>query len=261
MGTSISLSPGSGGNWTVLKTQITSYFTGSRPSSAAGIVRDTINAVGGVGAGSREGIPRLAPGGGRTRIIGTSTIGTIISGLGAFSNEVQDAGLLRGLTKLGLSELEGKSAVEVIASIAEHLSLSVDGLDAELLRDALRDSILEASSLEVSDGFTDLEQGLQHFINENGPVGLIEIFLCHLVFDAIWSNIEEYAQAKSSDENGLNAFMSAIEGVCDAEIRRVINEMRNDGSFAEIDWFGRDGKRIGKAIFNNIDQHLRRLTD
>lgn len=160
---------------------------------------------------------------------------------------------------MGLRDLVGKSAVEVVAAVSDHLASAVDGLDGELMRAALSDAILEAAQLGDADGFVDLERGLQSFLNENGVEGLVEVFLCQFVFDAIWANVEGYVQSKAPDDRATEAFMSAIENVCAVEVRAVMDESRERGDFGRTDWFGADGQRIGRQVFQTIDTRLRAM--
>ena len=251
MGTSKSLPPGSGGAWTGLKGDITGHFSGSRSSSFGSIVGNAVRAAGGIGVGNR---------GGRGGSAGSS-VGTVIGGLGGFAETVRDRGLTDGLEALGLGELEGKSAVEVVAIVADHLAAAVEGIDGELMREALREAIIESAALGERDGYADLEEGLQSFLREEGADGLVEIFLCKFVFDAVWANFEVHAQAKATDRNALEAFMNAIDGICASEVRGALDDARDRGEFNTMDWFGQDGRRIGREIFATIEARLRSMGD
>lgn len=254
MGTSKSLNAGSGGAWTGLKGDITGHFTGSRQPSFGSIVGNTIRATGGIGVGGRRG------GGGAGRAA-RGSIGPVVGGLGGFASAVRDGGLAGGLDALGLGQLAGKSAIEVVATVAEHLAAAVEGVDGDLMREALREAIIEAAALGDSDGFADLEGGLQSFLEEEGVGGLVEVFLCKFVFDAVWANFEEHAQAKATGQNALEAFMNAIDGICSSEVRGAIDDARDQGEFDSLDWFGQDGQRIGKDIFVSIEARLRAMGD
>ena len=259
MGTSKSLGAGSGGAWSHLKGQITGHFSGSRSVPIRGLVGDAVRAAGGVGVSGRgTGGGRGGGGGGAGGAVG-GTIGPVVGGLGGFGAAVREQGLAVGLDRLGCRDLVGKSAVEVVAAVSDHLASSVDGLDGELMRSALSEAILEAAQLGDADGFVDLERGIQAFLNESGAEGLVEVFLCKFVFDAVWANVEGYVQSKSPDERATEAFMSAIENVCAVEVRATIDESRERGDFGQTDWFGADGQRIGHQIFQTIDSRLRSM--
>jgi hypothetical protein len=151
----------------------------------------------------------------------------------------------------------GKSAIEVVSAIVEHLTRDASGVDGEVLRNALQETILEAAGLEAELGYRDLETGLQNFLAQAGVDGLIELFLCHYVFDAVWVAIEDYAQSRSNSEQSFEAFMSAIEEVCRDEVRAAVAEYREDGKFGQVDWFGADGRRIGDDLSAEIVGRLR----
>lgn len=259
MGTSKSLAPGSGGAWTELKGDITGHFTGSRRPSLGSIVGNAVRAAGGIGVGGRRG--GRGGGGGAVGGGAAGSIGPVVGGLGGFAEAVRDRGLANGLEALGLGELEGKSAVEVVATVADHLAAAVKGIDGDLMREALREAIIEAAALRDSDGYADLEGGLQSFLREEGVDGLVEVFLCKFVFDAVWANFEEHAQTKAMDRNALEAFVNAIDGVCASEVRGALDDARERGEFNTMDWFGEDGQRVGKEIFATIEARLRGMGD
>lgn len=258
MGTSKSLGPGSGGSWSHLKGQVTGHFSRSRSVPTRALISDAVTAVGGIGVGVRT--TGGSAGGGATRGRGVAgAIGPVVGGLGGFGAVVREEGLAVGLQRLGLKDLVGKSAVEVVSAVADHLASAVHGLDGELMNAALCDAILEAAQLADSDAFIDLEKGLQAFLDENGVEGLVELFLCHFVFDAIWANIEGYVQSRAPDERASEALMSAIEGVCVDEVRAVLDDARERGEFERTDWFGTDGQRIGREVLETVDSRLRAL--
>lgn len=257
MGTSKSLALGSGGAWTGLKGDITGHFTGSRSPSFGSIVGNAVRAAGGIGVGGRRGGAAGGAAGGGAG----GSIGPVVGGLGGFAEAVRDRGLADALEVLGLGELEGKSAVEVVATVADHLAAAVDGIDGELMREALREAIIEAAALGDSDGYADLEGGMQSFLQDEGVDGLVEVFLCKFVFDAVWANFEDHAQAKATDRNALEAFANAIDGVCASEVRGTLDGVRDRGEFNTMDWFGQDGQRVGREIFATIEARLRAMGD
>lgn len=254
MGTSTSLEPGSGGSWSDLKGQITSHFTGSRSVLIQQLIGDAVRAADGIGVRGRD----HRRGGGARGAIG-GTVGPVVAGLGGFGAAVRGEGLASGLDRLGLQNLVGKSAVEVVSAIVDHLASTVDGIDGELMKAALSEAILEATQLGDDDGFVNLERGLQAFLEDSGVQGLVELFLCHFVFDAIWANIESYVASRAPDERSTAAFMSAVEGICFAEVRVIVRESHARNDFESLDWFGPDGRRIGISVFESIDARLRRL--
>jgi hypothetical protein len=258
VGTSKSLGSGSGEAWAHLKGDITSFFSGSREVPVRNLVSGVVNAANGIGISGR-GNGGSGGGGSRNSGGGARVVGPVVGALGGFGSVVRDQGLAAGLKGLGLPDLAGKSAVEIVSAVSQHLASAVDGLDGELLKAALNDAILEAAQLGAEDGFVDLEKGLQAFLGERGIPGLVEEFLCRFVFDAVWANIEGHVNARAADERATEAFMSAIDGVCAAEVRAVIDDVRANGTFDRTDWFGSDGQRIGRQIFETIHIRLRAM--
>ena len=240
MGTSRSMSTPTGGGWSRTKSQITGKLSGSRNVAPSRIAGSVVRAGGGVGVGG-------TPGG----------IGSAIGGIGGFAAAVGESGLSQALAILGLRDLEGLSAVEVAAAIADHLAESLDGINADLMRDALREAVLEAAQLGEVDGLEDLENGLESFLREEGVLGLIALVLEKFVFNAIWACIEDHAQLKAPTREDFEALLIAIQGVCESEVQVTIRDLEESGEIESVDWFGPEGARLGGLIFERVEQQLR----
>jgi hypothetical protein len=175
-----------------------------------------------------------------------------VSGLGGFGGLVQTEGLDAALRQFNLGELVGKPAVEVVARVAEELGKHVDGTDGEVLRNALQAAILEAAGLEDELDYQDLETGLQTFLNENGIAGLVERFLAHYVFDAVWAAIEEHVTNSSPGDAQLEAHMAAIDDICRRAVSSVIEEKRREKALDNVNWFGAEGRTVAEGTVKNI---------
>jgi hypothetical protein len=252
MGTSRSLRTPSGGGWKTVKTAITDHFSG-RATSPRQLARDVVEAGNGFGVG-RGGAGGGGTGGSVCREVGGAT-----AGLGAFGTGVAEAGLEAGLRMLGLDALIGKSPAEVLAAVASHLAQELDGVDGEVLRNAVIDALIEAASLTNGADGGSLEQGLRTFLATNGREGLVEAFLCHYVFDVIWINIESYVQSRCDDETSFQALRSAIEEVCHADVCAAVRRAKERGRFDRLDWFGTEGRRVGREVIAELELRFRNL--
>ena len=172
-------------------------------------------------------------------------IGSVVGGIGGFGAVVAEFGLNEGLTILGLRDLEGLSAVEVAAAIADHLAESLDGVNADLMRDAVREAVLEAAELGEVDGLEDLEKGLESFLQTDGVLGLVALVLEKFVFNAIWACIEDHAQLKAPTREEFEALLIAVQGVCESEVRKTISDVEESGELESVDWFGPGGDAVG----------------
>src|SRR5579872_2873679 len=188
MGTSGSRATPSGGRWTSVKRRITSSLSSGGTGDASSVVAQTIGAAGGFGGFGGGG------GGGAS----LRSIGNAIAGLGGFGTAARDAGLDEALRSLGLADLHGKPAIEVVSRVAEHLSQGATETELELLQNALNSAILDAAALDEGTGFDDLEAGLATFLEREGPEGLVELFLTNFVFVYVWSLDEEHVQKRSA---------------------------------------------------------------
>lgn len=257
MGTSASFTTPAGGEWTAVKRRITSHLGGGNatPSSIVGGAASASGGFsfgGGIGGGTGG---RSGAGSGRGRIAG------VVSGVGGFGAAVRDAGLGTALERLGLEELRGRSAHDVVGAISEHLAADAEGLDREYLQAALSNALLDAASLGDELGYDDFAEGLGEFLQTEGPEGLVQLFLEHYVFDSLWGRIEQHVIDRSADASSFESLMAAIKGVCVAEVRDRMTAARENGSFAAIDWFGRAGQDFGLAVVTELEQRLSSLRE
>lgn len=273
MGTSKSLETPAGGAWTSPKRQLTDYINGQTgtgvPFDAQRFVRSALGALGGVAMK-----PRAAPasdlshpggttGGGRTQRerrdgAGSSSGGALSSavrGLGGFGSQVSSGGLDAALGFLGLHDLRGRPAAEVVAQVAEHLSSGATGRQAEVLEAALRDTIFDIAAVEDTGSYEDLEGALQSFMDREGIEGFIEFFLSQYVFTAVWSYFENHAKSKT-DGGADEALVSAVESACRSLVAHELKAIRDTQQFERIDWFGNAGQSFADRIVGQLQSNL-----
>src|SRR6266699_1353573 len=159
MGTSKSLKTPGGKRWRGPKRQLTDHLDGGSPFDAQRFVLGALGALGGLGMKARttwgEGISsasasgrvrthatRDGRGGGGVRGgfgRGTAALSGALQGLGGFGTQVVSGGLDTALGSLGLEDLRGRPAADVVARVAEDLSQDATGRQDEVLEAALRD--------------------------------------------------------------------------------------------------------------------------
>jgi hypothetical protein len=144
----------------------------------------------------------------------------------------------------------------VIARVSERLANGLDGVDGEILRTALHGTILEAAALQEELGFTDLEAGLQTFLNDHGLSGLVELFLTRFVSDLVTAAILDHVDQKTNSEAQTEALLNGIEIVCRDKARAVVNRYGAAGGFNRADWFGAEGTRLGRELADSIVAEL-----
>lgn len=266
MGTSKSFSTPSGGAWTGVKNDITSHIGGNASVPASQVLGRAVAAAGlsspftgsrspgGSGSGGGAG-----GGGGRGGRQGRRTVGKALAGLGGFGTTLRDQGLDHALETLGLQELSGRSAVEVVAKIAEHLAGEADGLQSELLTTALREAILDAAALEDDRSYQNLEASLQSFLNREGVEGLVVLFLTRYVFDRVWLFIENHVDLKSDSTTKSETMATAVEHACRGHVEQYVEDSKADGRFNQTNWFGRGGQAFGQQIVNELESRLAAL--
>jgi hypothetical protein len=269
MGTSRGISTPSGGSWSPTKREITAHLADPASVPAARIVAGVLSALGGLGLAASQGMESRSSrtksmesnssrtsGGQRIPGSHTGQVGGAIAGLGGFATAVQGRGLADALKRLDLDELDGRPAVEVIARVSEKISEGLDGVDAEILRTALNEAILEAVQLEEELGFTDLEAALQTFLSEQGLNGFIELFLARFVSDLVTAAILDHVDHKTSSEVETEALLSGIEIVCRDKVHTVVEQYRDTGRLSGVDWFGAAGTRLGRELADALVAEL-----
>lgn len=258
MGTSRSLSTPSGGPWTGVKQDISSHLGGNSSITPARIVAGTVSAVGTLA------VPLVAGGGGRGGGgggSGATAARGIVSGaasaLGGFGADVHSRGFGAALEGLGLGELRGRPAAEVVARISEHLAAGTEGVAGELLVAALSEALFEAARLEGDTSYEALEASLERFLAREGVEGLVALFLERYVFDRVWVLIESHTELRSDTSTKSDGLLAGVEAACVATVREVIDGLRADGRFEGLDWFGADGRRIADGLIRELEQRLR----
>jgi hypothetical protein len=273
MGTSKSFETPAGGAWTRPKRQLTTYVTGGAggdlPFDAQVFVYSAMAALGGVGIKPRltNGPPSASSADrgiqGTTPLIdghgsagGVGALSSAVRNLGGFGAQVSSEGLDAALNSLGLRDLRGRPAAEVIAQVAEHLSRNGTGKQTEILEAALRDTIFDIAAAEGTGSYEDLEGALQGFINREGLEGFVELFLSQYVFTAVWSYFENHAQ-RHADGAVDPALASAVESACRSVVSNELKDFRSSQKFESVDWFGATGKQFADGL---VEQLQRRLT-
>ena len=261
MGTSKGKPTPSGGQWTPVKKEITQNLTGNSKATPESIVGGTVRALGGLGLPSssvRSPGGGGGGGGGGGSGGGGRAIGGVTSRLGGFGGAFQHGGLDEALGALGLGDLKGKPASEVIAKIAEHLAESDDSLQRDILCDALKDTLVEVAALEEGGAYNDLEAALQAFFDQNGVEGLVQSFLTNYVFDRVWNAVESHAEFKAQG-TGAEALGVAVGQACRSHVESLIKDSKAAGRFDKTDWFGQGGIKLGNDLVAELEGRLRSL--
>lgn len=259
MGTSKGITTPSGGGWTATTTQITKTLNGSIPLNANQILGRIVSSAGGLGSspsGGGGGGGGLGGGGS-----GATTVGGAVSGIGGFGAAVRDGGLDAAIDRLGLNELRGRPAVEVATRIAERVAECADGPQADLIAAALRDAVLECVALESDGTYEDLDGGLQAFLDRSGIEGLVEGFLSHFVFNRVWAWVESHANEKGDAVSITQSLASAVQSACRLHVQDLIGELRTEGRFDGVDWFGTQGIQLGQGIVRTLEFRLQSLQE
>jgi hypothetical protein len=260
MGTSKSLPTPGGGAWTPLKSDITDYLEGDKKITPGQIVGGTVRALGSLSVPSpgRSRGPSGTASSGGSGGRGHTSVAKAVSGLAGFGSAFQTGGLSGALQSLGLDELRGRSAVEVVARIADHLADGTDPTQYELLSDALKAALIEAAALQTDEAYLDLEAALQAYFDTNGVEGLVQLFLSQYVYDRVWMAIENHVEMKAQSATNAHAMSIAVSNACRSHVESLIQEIKAAGRFDAIDWFGKSGIGLANDLVTELENRLRR---
>lgn len=260
MGTSKSMTTPRGGQWTDIKRDIRQYILGNSAVSPSKIVGSTIAAAGGLPVHSGPSSGTGGGGGGGGAVSRTESIRSIaraVSNLGGFGATLQNHNLNQALGSIGIADLRGRPAGEVISRIAEQLSNHVNGLQREVLRNAIQQAIFQAAELVDDLSYEDLEASLQSFLTDNGIEGLVELVLTQYVFDRVWLLLEDYVNLRDISPSDVSDVESAVEQVCRSNVNDIMQPYRTSNSLDDVDWFGSAGIRLAESAINALEQRLR----
>jgi hypothetical protein len=180
----------------------------------------------------------------------------MISGIGGFGASIRDGGLGQALDSLGLVELRGNAAAEVVSRVAEHLASGVDGQIYETAYAALVQALFDAAQLSEDGTFEALDTGLQQYLDQHGAEGLAGLFLGHFVFTRVWTVIENHASSHARSNGEHEALLRSVDNWCREQIQELFAEFRDNGRFEHVDWFGRDGITLASAICDAFEARL-----
>ncbi len=263
MGTSKSSPTPSGGSWQHLKTELTNSLNNGKPIDANRVVSQTLNGFGGLAPTGRSGAGGGGAGGGNQAGGGPgggaasrASVGRAVATLSGFGTAVGTGALNAGLSVLGLTELKGKSAAEVVGRVAEHIAAASSGQQRELMRDALQGAILEAAQA-LGGTYDDLDAGLQSFITDQGAEGLVELFLSEFAANLVWYGIENHVDLKSQSLDDATALRSGVRIACENKVRDLLKVEQSKGSLGSVDWFGTAGQARAQAIATQLERELR----
>jgi hypothetical protein len=169
---------------------------------------------------------------------------------------VRSEGLDRALEVLGVAQLQGRPAAEVVAEIAEHIAGQTEGPQRELLTDALRNALFEAAALQNDGSYENLKDALDQFLQRDGVEGLIELFLTEYVFDRVWMLVENHVDLKTESNGAADAMGVAVENACRSNVADLIADSKASGTFKAVDWFGSGGQAAAEQLVADLEARL-----
>jgi hypothetical protein len=116
--------------------------------------------------------------------------------------------------------------------------------------------LLEVANLHDSVDYQDLAESLESFLEVNGVEGLVETFLANLVYDQVWFLVEQWVFKKSESNRDTEALRASVEGACRQLVRDAMSELKKEGRFDSVGWFGAEGAALARDIVRDVESRL-----
>ncbi len=249
MGTSKGYSMPTGGAWTPLKTDASKFVKGSGGNSSKSTVFGRyVNALktagyGGSGSGGSGGT-----GGGKGGNKGGSAArSAIVTGqrLGGFLSRVSEIGLTETLKELGLADLVGKTAEEVILGLTDFFADPASTLDEEAARVALEQ--LYQEMFYNTEDIEEMEAAFSEKLNDQGVLKTVADFFGKYLFHKFCRDFYEDWEKKVGHTQA-NQKLDEVKDYINSSIKA---EFAGDN----------DNNWVGEAGFKASEQILRDTLD
>jgi hypothetical protein len=258
MGTSKGYMMPTGGEWRPLKNEANNFIkdkggkdknNNPLPVTPERLLGRFITALGGArymatgrgGSGSSGG---KSGGGGAKGGRSGRAAGAAGGRLGGFLSGVQTSGLTETLNEIGLADLVGKSATEVVNGLLDAFVGPASSLDEEAARTALRE--LYEEILENAVTYEEVDAALTKTINEEGVTNTLADFFGKYTYKQFCSSFYEDWQKKIGIEQARQKLSEVKDYISSAVKSKFAGEKTT-----KKDWAGRDGAKLSQKIMQN----------
>jgi len=251
MGTSKGYQLPSGGNWTPLKKDATSFAKGSSSVTAGVLLRQYIRANGGARAiaHGRDYGTRSAPTGasrqsGRGGGGGGGAARNTARNLGHFLSRLASVGLDQALREEGLSKLVGRPADEVAAGLLDVLTSPASTLDEAAARKAL--AALNDELLAKADTYEDVQRILSESLDKQGLARIIASFFGHYLYERFCRDFYEQWVRKVGSSEAARLLKSIKD-----YIRSALKAKFAARDITRVNWRSREGMRLIEQVMQD----------
>ncbi len=240
-----------GGDWTPLKTEASKFVksdgadVNSANVSTAHLLSHYINVIkkyGYGGSGGGGGTGPKGSGGSSRGGFGRAAAKTGQK-LGGFLSRVATVGLNEALREIGLSDLIGKSAEDVVNGLTDAFTDPASSLDEEAARVALYE--LHSELLVECDTFEDVEESLKEVIEAPGIIKTIADFFGRYIYRIFCRDFYEGWQRKAGPDQAAQK-LDDVKGYIFSSIRN-----RFAGETTNKNWAGNEGLRASEQILKD----------
>ena len=138
-----------------------------------------------------------------------------------------------------------ESVPDVIRTIADYLTKNVKGLEGDVLRKSLQETLFLTLGARSSGVGSRLNGPLTAFLRRRGSAGLLRRFLRLHLFNVVWFETSESFRAVAQTQNSFVQDMERVERACQ---RIVDSAWRSQKMHGTLDRFS------AREIINRIEQ-------
>lgn len=237
MGTSSSRTAPKDRGWRRVKNIMSRYTTqkGTGTAKPINVYRAYVNAVGGTrgfSSSSKTGIQTAQR-------------------LADFLGNISSLGFTETLKKVGLDDLIGKNAIEVLSGIIDKLSGPGKLLEDAIARSALIEVLAELFEKE-NEEYEVIEEDLTVSVDSQKLVELLELFIAEYIYQRLLSDLIERIENKAMSSNEVKKREEELKEF----IIKLIKFDLKEKDPLKIDWLGDEGKKIIEKNIEAISEQL-----
>lgn len=246
MGTSKGYDMPTGGDWTPLKLDATNFVKNEGQGSvspgkllanylkANGGARSIASGVGPATGASASG--KHKAGGGPARRAGRA--------LGGFLSSVGEIGLDAALRDVGLADLMGKPAKEVMAGLLDTLVEPGSTLDEHAARLAL--AKLNDDLLKGAETYEDVEHALSRAVDQQGISQILSSFFGHYLYERFCRDFYENWVKRVGSTQAARSLKSIKDYIVSRIKAKVVAR-----DFKNVSWRTRDGLKLAQQVLQD----------
>jgi len=190
---------------------------------------------------------------GQQDFFAAESAGNVLARFGTFGLRVCSNGFSNAALDLRPDSSVSAHPIEIADEIAEGLTPNITGLERDLLRKSLNETVLQAAGLGQRLDSVDVASGIEEFLARYGVNSLLELFLSTYVFDVLCFKIGDFVLGRARNERSVKASLLRLERLCKQVVRLSLQNLRLDIALYRL---SKDA-RLSQTVIRTIEAALR----